>query len=97
MRTTAGRGAPIRSTAGRGTITSGLRAPLGVSHCYAWQWTGEVVKEQLMMMKEFKSSFVSAYNKDGEEDGRGEKEYDATVFEMLDQQPIMKKHQAQGP
>ena len=51
----------------------------------------EVVKEQLMMLKEFKTSFVSEYSKDGDD---GEKEYDDTVCEMLHQLPIMKKRRA---
>ena len=48
----------------------------------------EVVKEQLMMLKEFKASFVSGYNKDGED---GKKEFDSTVMQCLNQLPIMKK------
>jgi len=51
----------------------------------------EVVKEQLMILKEFKESFVSGYSKDGDED---EKEYDDTVLQMLHQLPIMKKRRA---
>ena len=51
----------------------------------------EVVKEQLMMLKEFKESFVSGYSKDGDD---GEKEYNDTVLQMLQQLPIMKKRRA---
>ena len=47
----------------------------------------EGVKEQLMMMKEFKSSFVNIHNSDS---GDGEAEYDATVCAMLRELPIMK-------
>jgi hypothetical protein len=47
----------------------------------------EVVKEQLNMLKDFKSSFICRYNGDD-----GEKEYDVTVQDCL---PIMKKQQAQ--
>ena len=52
----------------------------------------EVVKEQLMMLKEFKESFVSGWSKDGDD---GEKEYDDTVLQMLNQLPIMKKRKQQ--
>ncbi len=51
----------------------------------------EVVKEQLMMLKEFKALFVSGCNKDGDD---GEKEFDNTVMQCLNQLPIMKKRQA---
>ena len=51
----------------------------------------EVVKEQLMMLKEFKELFVSVYSKDGDD---GEKEHDDTVLQMLHQLPIMKKRRA---
>jgi hypothetical protein len=47
-----------------------------------------VVKEQLMMLKEFKESFVRGYSKDGDDD---EKEYNDTALQMLHQLPIMKK------
>ena len=50
-----------------------------------------VVKEQLMMLKEFKELFVSGYSKDGDD---GEKEYDDTFLQMLHQLPIMKKQRA---
>lgn len=46
------------------------------------------VKEQLMMMKEFKSSFVNMHNSTS---GDGEAEFDATVCAMLRELPIMKK------
>jgi hypothetical protein len=46
------------------------------------------LSKQLMMIKEFKQSFVSGCNKDRED---GEKEYDDTVLQMLHQLPIMKK------
>ena len=49
----------------------------------------EGVKEQLMMMKEFKSSFVNMHNKSS---GDGESEYNKTVCSMLQELPIMKKH-----
>ncbi len=48
----------------------------------------EVVKEQLMMLKEFKASFISGYNKDGDD---GEKLYDDTVLQCLNNLPILKK------
>jgi len=48
----------------------------------------EVVKEQLMMLKEFKASFVSGYSKDGDD---GEKKFDDTVLQCLHQLPILKK------
>jgi hypothetical protein len=48
----------------------------------------EVVKEQLMMLKEFKASFVSGYSKDGDD---GEKKFDDTVLQCLQQLPILKK------
>jgi len=48
----------------------------------------EGVKEQLMMMKEFKSSFVNTHNKSR---GDGEAEYDKTVCSMLEELPLMKK------
>jgi hypothetical protein len=51
----------------------------------------KVVKEQLMMLKEFKESFVSGSSKDGDD---GEKDYDDTVLQMLHQLPIMKKQRA---
>ena len=50
-----------------------------------------VVKEQLMMLKEFKTSFVSGYSKDGDD---GEKEFDNTVLQCLHQLPILKKRRA---
>jgi hypothetical protein len=46
------------------------------------------VNEQLMMMKEFKSSFVNMLNSTS---GDGEAEFDATVCAMLHELPIMKK------
>lgn len=51
----------------------------------------EVVKEQLMMLKEFKTSFISGSSKDGND---GEKEYDLTVRKLLHRLPIMKKLRA---
>ena len=52
----------------------------------------KVVKEQLMMLNEFKQSFVSGCSKEGND---GEKEYDDTVLQMLNQLPIMKKRKQQ--
>jgi hypothetical protein len=49
------------------------------------------VREQLLMMKEFKSSFVNIHNKDS---GDGDTEYDETVCDMLSALPIMKKRKA---
>ena len=49
------------------------------------------VREQLLMMKEFKSSFVNIHNKDS---GVGDAEYDETVCDMLSALPIMKKRKA---
>ncbi len=51
----------------------------------------EVVKEQLMMLKEFKALFVSGYSKDGDD---GEKVYDDTVLQCLHHLPILKKRRA---
>jgi hypothetical protein len=51
----------------------------------------EMVKEQLNMLKDFKSSFISGY--DGDD---GEKEYDVTVKDCLHQLPIMKKRHAEN-
>ena len=53
----------------------------------------EVVKEQLMMLKEFKQSFVSGCSKEGND---GDKEYDDTVLQMLNQLPIVKKRKQQN-
>jgi hypothetical protein len=49
------------------------------------------VKEQLNMLKEFKESFLEGYS-----DGNGEKEYNETVREMLNELPIMKKRKAKN-
>lgn len=49
------------------------------------------VREQLLMMKEFKSSFVNMHNKYS---GDGDAEYDETVCDMLSALPIMKKRKA---
>ncbi len=48
------------------------------------------VKEQLMMMEKFKSSFVNLHNKSGD----GDAEYDETVCDLLYQLPIVKKRKA---
>jgi hypothetical protein len=50
-----------------------------------------MVKEQLNMLKEFKSSFISGYEGDN-----GEKEYDVTVQDCLHQLPILKKWQVEN-
>ena len=53
----------------------------------------QVVKEQLNMLKEFKESFLSSKSAEG---GDGEKEYNKTVCDMLNELPIMKKRKAKG-
>jgi hypothetical protein len=53
----------------------------------------QVVKEQLNMLKEFKESFLSGKSA---EDDNGEKEYNTTVCDMLNELPIMKKRKSKG-
>lgn len=53
----------------------------------------EGIKEQLNLMKEFRSSFVNVSNTPGGT-ATGEKEFDEAVYDMLCELPFMKKRKA---